>query len=60
MRACRSKSGLLAVVAERAFECASVFFIALNHPKWAGDNAIRATVTDVGLHIDAAELGTHD
>ena len=54
------QSDFLAVITEGAFEGAAVFGISLHHAEGTVHHAIAATVADVGLHEDAAELGAHD
>src|SRR5204862_2224203 len=50
----------LPVVAERAFERASVIRTAIDHAERTRDDAVAAAVADVGLHEHAAEFGADD
>src|SRR5262249_25465806 len=56
----RGKSRFLTVIAEGALEGTAIFFIALNYTERARDHAVRASVANVGLHVDRAELCTHN
>ena len=55
-----SQSNFLPVVAEGAFEGATVLRISLHHSEGARHYAVRAAVADIGLDEDAAELGAND
>ena len=51
---------LQAVVAESAFPGAAIVFAAINDTEGAVDNAIAATVADIGLNENGTKLGADD
>ena len=56
----RFQACFLAIGAEGALEGAAIVGIALNHSKGAGDDAVAASVANVGLQVDGAEFGAHE
>src|SRR5262249_43212682 len=60
LRTRRHQVGLQPVVAEGALECTAVTFAAIDHAEGAGGDTVPATVADVRLDDDGAELGSED
>ena len=60
----RCEAALLPVVAEGAFECAAGIgqrlWPPIDHPKWAGDNAISAAVANVILNKYRTDFRSYD
>ena len=59
-RARRLQSDFLSVIAEGAFEGATIFLIALHDSKWTRRHAVAAPVADIWLNENSAEFGPHD
>src|SRR5215471_10033232 len=55
-RACWLQTNFLTVIAESALEGAAVFLIPFDDTKWTGGYAITATVANVRLDVNSAEL----
>src|SRR5205823_11392887 len=59
-RARRLQSDFLTVVAEGAFEGATILLIALHNPKWTRSDAVATTVADIRLDENSAEFRPHN
>ena len=60
LRTCRGQPSFLAVVTERTFERATIVRPSVDHAKRTGNNAIAATVADIGLHKYGSEFRADD
>lgn len=60
----RCEATFLPVVAEGALECAAGvgqrLWAAIDHPKWAGDNAVSAAVANIVLNKYRTDFGSYD
>jgi hypothetical protein len=60
MRARRSESCLLTVIAKSTLECPSIFLIALHHAERTSDYAIGASIANIRLYVNAAKFSSDD